>query len=298
MNYYFKQTYGKKVAKIPLNAGFTCPNRDGTKGTGGCTFCSSKGSGDSILAFNDDLQTQYELGLERMRKKWPDCDGFAYFQSYSNTYASLAQIKKMYTPFFTNIDCIGVSIATRPDCLTEEIVAYFIEMSQYKDVWIELGLQSVHEETMVACNRCHQTSDVFYWTKRLQDTPIHTCVHLMNSLPNESHEDMLESARMVGTCGCDAIKIHMLHLIQGTTMAKQYQEHPFHLLSLDEYVSIVVDQLEVLPTNCIIERLTGDGMADDLIAPKWTIKKTIVMNEIDKEMVRRDTWQGKKYIEI
>lgn len=295
MNYYFKEKYHHKVAKVPLNAGFTCPNRDGKKSIGGCTFCSSKGSGDSILHFDSSLFDQYQIGLERMRNKWPDCYGFAYFQSYSNTYADLDTLKKIYTPFYKKENVKGISIATRADCITDEMIEYFHEMSQYKETWIELGLQSVHEKTMDLCNRQHSTKEVFDVVKKLKDTNILSCLHIMNSLPGESYEDMLETARQVAEASPDAIKIHMLHIIEGTQMAKDYKEHPFHLLTLEEYVDIVVQQLEVLPPNCIIERLTGDGMAKDLIAPLWTIKKTIVTNEIDKRMASFNTWQGKYY---
>lgn len=159
INYYFRNTYHQKVAKIPLNAGFTCPNRDGTKGSGGCTFCSSMGSGDSILCFDNSLQKQYKEGLKRMQNKWPDCIGFAYFQSYSNTYAPLETLKKVYDPFFKNPDIPGVAIATRADCLSDEIIDYL--NSQNKEVWLELGLQSVHGDTMEKCNRKHSTKIVF-----------------------------------------------------------------------------------------------------------------------------------------
>ena len=291
INYYFRNTYHQKVAKIPLNAGFTCPNRDGTKGIGGCTFCSSMGSGDSILCFDDTLQKQYKEGLKRMQNKWPDCIGFAYFQSYSNTYAPLAILKKIYDPFFKNPDIPGVAIATRADCLSDEIIDYLNH--QDKEVWLELGLQSVHETTMEKCNRKHSTQIVFDWIDKLKSTNIKTCVHIINGLPNESKSDMLETVKQISKHNPDAIKIHMLHLIEGTQMAKEYEDHPFHILTLEEYVDIVVDQLELLPQEMIIERLTGDGIAKDLIKPKWTIKKTIVTNEIDKLMVKRNTWQGK-----
>lgn len=291
INYYFRNKYHQKVAKIPLNAGFTCPNRDGFKGTGGCTFCSSMGSGDSILCFDDSLQKQYQEGLKRMQNKWPDCIGFAYFQSYSNTYAPLFILKKIYDPFFKNPNIPGVAIATRADCLNDEIIDYL--NSQNKEVWLELGLQSVHEDTMEKCNRKHSTQIVFDWLDKLKDTNIKTCVHIINGLPGENKQDMLETVKQIAKHPVDAIKIHMLHLIEGTQMAKKYEKEPFHILTLEEYVDIVVDQLELLPQEVIIERLTGDGIAKDLIEPKWTIKKTIVTNEIDKLMVKRNTWQGK-----
>lgn len=295
MNYYFQTKYHKKVAKVPLNAGFTCPNRDGTKGNHGCTFCSAKGSGDSILAFFQDLNTQYQQGLTRMRSKWPDCLGFAYFQAYSNTYADLDALKEIYNPFIKDPTVTGISIATRADCLDDEKIAYFDSLAKQKEVWIELGLQSIHEKTMQMCNRQHSTQIVEDTVNKLKQTSIKSCVHIMNSLPYETKEMMLETARWIANCKPDAIKIHMLHILQGTQMALQFFNEKFSLLSIEDYVDIVIRQLEVLPPDLIIERLTGDGMANDLIEPQWTIKKTIVLNEIDKEMVRRNTWQGKYY---
>ncbi len=295
INYYFKTKYNQKVCKVPLNAGFTCPNRDGTKGRLGCTFCSSMGSGDSILCFNEDLKKQFDVGLERMRHKWPNCIGFAYFQSYSNTYAPLLTLKEIYTPFIEDENVKGICIATRADCLNTEKIAYFNELASKKEIWIELGLQSIHEDTMEACNRKHTTKEVFDIVDQLKSTDIKCCLHIMNSLPNETEQDMLETARMVARHKPDAIKIHMLHIIENTQMAKEYKEHPFHLMTLEEYVDVVVKQLEILPSDMIIERVTGDGLAKDLIAPLWTIKKTIVANEIDKLMRKVDTWQGKYY---
>lgn len=294
INHYFKTKYHHKVAKVPLHAGFTCPNRDGSKGIGGCTFCSGKGSGDSILGFSESLTSQYEQGLKRMQKKWPDCLGFAYFQSYSNTYADLATLKAIYEPFYQRDDVLGVCIATRSDCLDAQSIAYFQEKAQEKETWIELGLQSVHESTTQALNRCHSTQELWDILEILKDTEIHTCVHIINSLPNETKEDMIDTVKELSKHPFEAIKIHMLHIIEGTILAKQYKENPFPLLSLEDYVDVVIKQLEVLPYDCIVERLTGDGMAQDLIAPLWTIKKTIVTNEIDKKMALLDTWQGKK----
>lgn len=293
MNYYLKHTYHKKVAKVPLNAGFTCPNRDGSKAYGGCSFCSAMGSGDSILAFSEDLKKQYQIGLERMQKKWPDCLGIAYFQSFSNTYAPLKDLKRIYDPFFDDPELIGVAIATRADCLNEETIDYLNKQSAKKDVWIELGLQSIHAKTMDHLNRQHTTEEVWKTILQLKKTNIHTCIHIMNSLPHEKEEDMLETVRQIAYYHPDAIKIHMLHLLKGTRLAQEYEQNPFHLMSLEEYVDLVVKQLELLPQDIIIERLTGDGLADDLIEPLWTIKKTIVLNEIDKRMVKLNTYQGR-----
>ncbi|MBP3853394.1 MAG: TIGR01212 family radical SAM protein [Erysipelotrichaceae bacterium] len=293
INYYFRHKYHQKVAKIPLHAGFTCPNRDGYKGTGGCLFCSEKGSGDSILNYGDQLKEQYRAGLELMRKKWPDCLGFAYFQSFTNTYADLVALQSVYDPFVNDPAIPGLSIATRADCLDEACIRYLSKAAEKKEIWLELGLQSANEQTMQQMNRCHDNAVVESVLKRLESTPIHTCVHLINGFPRETKDDMIRSAQWIAQRPVDAVKIHMLHIIKGSPLADIYQKEPFPLLSRQEYVDVVVAQLEQLPETVIIERLTGDAMAKDLIAPAWTMKKTIVLNEIDKKMARENTWQGK-----
>ncbi len=292
-NYYLKQTYGRKLAKIPLNAGFTCPNRDGTKSTGGCLFCSARGSGDSIEAFASTLADQYDAGLARARKKWPDVPGIAYFQSYSNTYAPLPVLQKIFTPFLEREDVAAVAIATRPDCLEPETIAWLA--GQDKEVWIELGLQSIHEKTMRALNRQHSTQEVAEKVALLKAAGIPVCLHIINGLPGESKEDMLATARWVADIHPDALKIHMLHVVADAPLAKVYEKSPFPLLSQEEYVDIVCDQLALLPDDIIIERVTGDGLKDDLIAPLWTLRKTAVINDIDKALVARNSWQGKNY---
>lgn len=293
LSYALKKEYGKKTAKIPLNAGFTCPNRDGTVDVGGCTFCSAKGSGDSILEFGSSLKKQYLANLERARRKWPDCLGIAYFQSFSNTYAPLEKLKDIYTPFYEDPDVTALAIATRSDCLDEEKIAWLA--SQGKETWIEIGLQTIHEQTAKAIHRGHDLQSVKDALDLCKKYHLKTCVHLMNGLPGESPEMMVESAKWVADQHPDAIKIHMLHLIEGTAMARKWKLDPFPLLSQEEYVNIVCDQLEVLPAEIIIERVTGDGMAEDLIGPEWTLKKTAVANDIDKELFARNSWQSKKY---
>lgn len=292
-NYYLQKTFHHKVYKVPLNGGFTCPNRDGKVAVGGCTFCSSSGSGD-FIAKEDDLLKQYELGRIMMEKKWPNGKAIAYFQSYTNTYGSLEKIKACIEPFLNRDDIVAVSIATRADCLEEDVLEYLQTCTRLKEIWIELGLQTIHDETAKHINRGHSYSDFLIGLNKLKKTDCKICVHLMNGLPNETKEMMIETAREVGKLPIHAVKIHMLHLIKGTKMETEYQLSPFAILSREEYVDIVVSQLEVFPKEIIIQRLTGDGMLESLVAPLWTIKKTIVLNEIDKEMVRRDTWQGKK----
>lgn len=291
LSYALKKQYGSKTAKIPLNAGFTCPNRDGTKGTGGCAFCSFKGSGDTILAAEKPLFEQYAANLQRARKKWPDCLGIAYFQSFSNTYASLESLKEIYTPFYENPDVKAIAIATRTDCFSEETARWLA--GQNKETWLEFGLQSIHPETEQAMNFCHTPEDARNAIALCRQYGLKSCLHLINGLPGETPDMMLATARFAASLHPDAVKIHMLHVIENSRLGLSWKKEPFSLLSQDEYVQIVCDQLEVLPADIIIERVTGDGVASDLLAPEWTIKKTAVANDIDKELLRRDSWQGK-----
>lgn len=292
-NYYLKHRYHEKVCKVALNADFSCPNRDGTCGIGGCTFCGSSGSGEYADDRRKDLFTQFEEGREMMHQKWPNALSMAYFQAYTNTYADLSTLKKTFDPFIQRDDIVSISIATRADCLQDDKIAYLESLTAKKDVWIEVGLQSIHDKTARHINRGHDYQIFADAIQRLSKTHLHICVHIINSLPYETKEMMIETARVIARLPIHAVKIHMLHIMEDTQMAKEYQASPFHILSKEEYIDIVVQQLEVLPASIIIQRLTGDGVKEKLITPEWTIKKTIVLNDIDKEMVRRDTWQGK-----
>lgn len=292
-SWYLKHRKGKKIAKIPLDAGFTCPNRDGTKGVGGCLFCSEAGSGDTILGTGQSLQQQYALNLERARKKWPNISGMAYFQSYSNTYAPLSRLKELFTPFYEDPSVEAICIATRPDCLNEEMLEWFASFE--KDTWIELGLQSIHESTTKAMNRGHSTLEVEEAVEAVRRHGLNSCIHIINGLPGETMEMMQETALAVAHWNPDAIKIHMLHIVDNSPLGKAWQLHPFDLLSQEDYVQIVCNQLEVLPPEMIIERLTGDGVDAHLLAPDWTRRKTAVTNAIDTELFARNSWQGKYY---
>lgn len=294
-NYYLKQNFHSKVFKVALNANFSCPNRDGTCGVGGCTFCTSLGSGDCAGDIKDDMMTQFEKGYKMMQNKWPNGKAIAYFQAYTNTYAPLSVLKEHFEPFVERDDVCALAIATRADCLEDEKIAYLQQLAEKKEIWIELGLQSVYNETADRVNRGH-TYEVFEdCVKRLSHTNIKICVHLINNLPYETSEMMVHSAEVIGKLPIHAVKIHMLHLMENTKMALEYAEHPFPIMDRNTYVDTVIRQLEVLPQHIIIQRLTGDGVQDQLIAPDWTRKKVIVLNEIDKEMAKRDTYQGKLF---
>lgn len=294
-SYAMKKEYGQKVAKIPLNAHFTCPNRDGTKSTGGCAFCSSMGSGDSILAAQESLDVQYTTNLMRARQKWPNALGMAYFQSFSNTYAPLKILQKIYTPFYQREDVGALAIATRADCFDETMARWFSfqQKKSGKKTWLEFGLQTIHPSTAKAMNLGYTPDEVKKAIQLCQQYDLKCCVHIINGFPSETKSDMQQTAQFLASLHPDAIKIHMLHLLHNSPLKESFQEKPFPLLSLEQYVQVVVDQLEILPQDIIIERITGDGLAKDLLAPLWTIKKTIVANEIDKEFVKRQSYQGK-----
>lgn len=294
-DYYLKNTYGQKVFKVPLDAHFTCPNRDGSKGYGGCTFCSERGSGD-FSAIADSLEKEFEEGLAMMKRKWPNGLAMAYFQAYSNTYGSLERLQEVYEPFASRDDIVAIAIATRSDCINEEIADYLSSINKRKDLWVELGLQTIHNRSDI--NR-HETLEEFEAALALlRKHNINVTVHIMNSLPYESIDDMMATAKYIASLDVQAVKIHMLHLLEHTIMGVQYKQHPFPLLEREEYINLIVRQLEVLPPNMIIQRLTGDAPKDLLIAPTWTLNKTTILNDIDKLMVKEDTWQGKYFKNI
>lgn len=293
-NHYLKLTFGSKVFKVPLDAGFSCPHRS-IHGTGGCTFCSTAGSGDYAGNRSETLKQQYDEGYEMMARKWPNAMGIAYFQAYTNTYAPLSQLKAIYDPFFDDHPCIAVAIATRADCLDDDIIEYLKEKNRLKPLFLEIGVQTVHEMTARRINRQENLEDIEKKLQMLRSAGLNVILHIINGLPDETADMMLDTVRWVAKMEPFAIKIHMLHIIKDTVMAAQFDKNPFKILTKEAYVDIVVRQLELLPSTTVIARLTGDAVKEDLIEPMWTLKKVSVLNDIDKEMVRRDTWQGKSY---
>lgn len=291
-NYYLRHRFNSKVVKIPLNAGFTCPNRDGTCGVGGCTFCNALGSGNFTPPSSVDLLSQYNEGKQMMAKKWSVNKTIAYFQAYTNTYGTLARVKECLTPFMELDEVVGIALGTRADCLPQDILDYLDECAQKKEIWIELGLQSIHDETAVHINRGH-TFQVFKETvERIKQTHCKLCVHIINGLPNETKEMMIQTIQGVNALAVDAVKIHMLHITTNTAIEKEFNQHPFPILSLSEYVEIVCEQLQYLDPKVILQRLTGDAIKEELITPLWTCNKTNVLNEIDKKMARDAITQG------
>lgn len=293
MDYYMRRMFGKKACKVPLDGGFTCPNRDGTKGTGGCTFCSASGSGEFTAGRSKSITEQITLGAEMMRKKWNDAVLIPYFQAYTSTYAPLDVLKARFSEALSHPLASGICIATRPDCITKEIADYLKELSKKSFVMIELGLQTTFDSTARLINRCYGF-DEFLKAYSLLDG-MFVCVHLINGLPGETPEMMLENARKIAKLKPSAVKLHLLHVIKGTVIAKSYLENTLHVMTLEEYVNTVCNQLEVLPPDTVIERVTGDGARDTLLAPIWSLKKLVVQNEIDKQLYQRDSYQGKYY---
>ncbi len=297
-NYYLRRTFGEKVFKVSLNGGFTCPNIDGTKSIGGCTYCSSLGSGDFAGNPQKSIHEQFSEVKAQLHKKWHDAKYIAYFQANTNTYAPVSVLREKFEPVLNEENVVGLSIATRADCLPDDVLDYLSELNGKTNLFVELGLQSVSDETGRKINRAHTYSEFLQGYNALRERGIKTCVHLIVGLPGENRDMILKSALTVARLKPHSIKLHLLHILKGTVMAEQYARGEFDVLSRDEYVNLIVDILELISEDTVIQRLTGDGGRDSLIAPLWSLKKFVVLNEIDKEMVRRDCYQGDRYSEV
>jgi radical SAM protein (TIGR01212 family) len=296
LDYYFKQKFdGQKVARIPINGGFTCPNIDGSKAFGGCTFCSIKGSGDYAGLPKQDLLDQWERGHAMMSKKWPNAKYIAFFQAFSNTYAPVEVLKDKFETFVELEECVGLSIATRPDCLDDEIIEYLSDLNKRTFLIIELGLQSMHDKTAELINRGHDTKCFEDAVKKLREHNIDVVVHIINGLPKETTKMMLETAQYVGNLDVQGIKIHLLHVMQDTALVNQINNGFLELMQRNDYIDLVVKQLEYLREDIVIHRLTGDAPTENFIGPIWSRKKVTVLNDIDKQMAEKDTYQGRLY---
>lgn len=294
LDYFYKQKFGKKVCKISLNAGFTCPNKDGTKGFGGCIYCSKLGSGDFAGEKDKNLITQFNEIKKVMSKKWPDSLYIGYFQANTNTYDEVNILKEKYESIINLDNVIGLNISTRPDAITDECLDYLEELSKKTYLTIELGLQSIHEKTTKLINRGHDLKCFDEMVKKLRSRNINIIVHIINGLPYETKDMMIKTVKYVNSLDIQGIKIHMLHVIKNTALENLYQKENFHILSKDQYIDIVINQLEILRPEIVINRITGDPVKEDLIEPTWLLKKFCLLNDIDKEMVKRNTYQGKK----
>lgn len=293
LNNYLKWRFNHKVFKIALNGNFTCPNRDGKISKSGCIFCSEKGSGDFAGEKSLSFREQFSSIKEMMEEKWSNGYYIAYLQANTNTYDTLENLRKKYFEIINLDQKIKIfSIATRPDCINDEIIGLLKEINERVEVWIELGFQTSNEKTANFINRGYKNDCLVNAVNKLHQANISTIVHIINGLPYDTFDDMLETVRFLNKLPISGIKIHMLHVMKNTPLAKIYKNNPFHLLSLDEYVKIVSSQLSLLNTNIVIHRITGDSPKDLLIEPKWTLKKFVVMNEIDKYMRLNNIFQG------
>lgn len=291
LNYYFKNKYGKKTFKVSLNGNFSCPNKINGKG---CIFCSRLGSGDFAGNKEKNLLTQFNEIKTIMEQKWPDSYYIGYFQANTNTFAPINELKEKYEKILALDNVVGLNIATRSDAISEECYEYLSELNTRTNLIVELGLQSIHEKTLKFINRGHDLDNFEKAVKELQKRNIETIVHIINGLPGETKEDMLETVKYLNNLNIDGIKIHMLHIIKNTDLADYYKKNPFHILTKEEYIDIVISQLELLQPKIVIHRITGDPKKEDLITPTWLLKKFCVLNDIDKEMVKRNTYQGAK----
>jgi radical SAM protein (TIGR01212 family) len=281
LNTYLKETFGCKVYKIALNGGFTCPNRDGKIDSRGCIFCSAGGSGDFAESSELSVTKQIEAGKKRLQGKIKDGKYIAYFQAFTNTYGPADKLQRLFTEAINHPDVVALSIATRPDCLPEEVLALLSELNKIKPVWVELGLQTVNEESAKYIRRGYPLSVYDKAVKNLKDIGINVITHVILGLPGESKEDMLDTVRYVCKSGSSGIKLQLLHVLKGTDLEKDYLAGKFAVLSEDEYVDIIEKCLKVIPPDVVIHRLTGDGDKKILVAPLWSGDKKHVINRIN-----------------
>lgn len=295
LNSYLREEFGTKLYKIALDGGFTCPNRDGTVGSRGCIFCSGRGSGDFAESAAEDVTAAIERAKRRVEKKNPGGRYIAYFQSYTATYAPVEKLERLFTAAIEHPDVDVLSVATRPDCLGEDVMALLSRLNTIKPVWVELGLQSIHEQTAQYIRRGY-TAKVYYdAVKRLHDAGLTVITHMIIGLPGETEEMIYETVRAIGSAGSDGVKFQLLHVLEGTDLAPEYRAGKFCLPEMDEYIRILAGCIERTPKNMVIHRLTGDGAKRDLIAPLWSGDKKKVLNAINRYFEEHDVIQGRLY---
>ena len=283
-NKYLKDKFGQKVYKISLDGGFTCPNRDGKTGTRGCIFCSKGGSGDFAESREMSITEQIESGKKKVEKKIKSDKYIAYFQAFTNTYAPVEMLRQKYEEAINHPDIVALSIATRPDCLGDDVLRLLDEMNKIKPVFVELGLQTVHQKSAKYIRRGYDLSVYDKAVRDLKKIGVNVVVHVILGLPNESENDMLETVKYVCESGANGIKLQLLHVIDGTDLAKDYKKGLFKTLEFDEYVNLIVKCVKIIPKDIVIHRLTGDGAKKDLIAPLWSADKKRVLNAINKAL--------------
>ena len=293
LDYYLKQNFGEKLYKISLNGGCSCPNRDGTCGTRGCIFCSEGGSGDFAASSSLSVADQLAYGKGLVRPKYNGHSYIAYFQAYTNTYAPVEYLRRIFTEAIEEPDVVALSIATRCDCLPPDVLDLLDELNRRKPVWIELGLQTIHDKTLHAIRSGFTLSQFEQAVSDLHKRNIPVITHLILGLPGETKEDMLSSVRYVGSLPVTGIKLQLLHILKGTDLGTAYMADPFPLFTLEEYCDLIADCIALLPPEIVIHRLTGDGPRNLLLAPLWSTDKKRVLNTIQKCLRERDLWQGK-----
>ena len=286
LNQYLKDTFGQKVYKIAIDGGFTCPNRDGTLDTRGCIFCSGHGSGDFAEDAALSITEQIERGKLRLSKKMPEGTGkyIAYFQAYTNTYAPVLRLKDLFTEAMNHPDIVALSVATRPDCLPDEVVDLLRSYNAQKPVWVELGLQTIHKKSAEYIRRGYELPVYDNAVKRLKDAGLTVITHVILGLPGETRQDILDTVAYVGNSGVDGIKLQLLHVLNGTDLAEEYRAGKFEVLSLEDYTELICECLAILPDTMVIHRMTGDGNKRDLIAPEWSKNKKRVLNTLLKRI--------------
>lgn len=302
LNNYLKYQYNEKVFKVSLNGNFSCPNRDGKISTNGCIFCSASGSGDFAGNVNLSIKDQFYEVVSNLEKKWPNGAYIAYFQANTNTYGTVNELKARYEQIIKDgkklDDKIRIlSIATRPDCLDNDVLNLLKELNKQIPLWVELGFQTSNEETAKFINRGYSNDVLIKAVNDLKALGITVIVHIINGLPTDTYSDMINTVKFLSVLPIDGIKIHMLHVIYNSPLGVLYKEKPFPLLTMEEYIKLVVQQLRLLPPNVVIHRITGDADKNELLAPTWTLKKFVIMNEIDKLMRKENYYQGDLYVQ-
>ena len=295
LDYFYKHKFNSKVCKISLDGGFSCPNKDGTVGIGGCIYCSKSGSAEYAGDKRKPLLEQFNDIKKIMINKWPNAKYIGYFQANTNTYAPVNILKEKYEPILKLDNVVGLSIGTRCDAISDECLEYLSDLNTRTFLTIELGLQTIHDSTSKLINRCHTLKCFEDMVKELRKRNINVVVHIINGLPYETKDMMIDTVKYLSNLDIQGIKIHALSILKGTELENLYNKTHFKILSREEYIDIVCDQLEYLRENIVVHRLTGDPMISELVEPSWLIKKTTILNDIDKEMNRRDSYQGIKY---
>ena len=292
---YWVNHFGCRIHKLPIDAGFTCPNRDGKTGTGGCIYCDPRGSALRQAGRIPTVGEQLRRGKEFYRQRGKAEKFIAYFQTFTNTYAAPETLRALYDEALAEEDVVGLSIGTRPDCVPDETLALIRAYEQQYHVWLEFGLQSIHDRTLQAINRGHDAAAFTEAVRRASGGPLRICAHIIVGLPGESREDIMETARAIAGLTITGIKIHSLLALKGTVLGEQYGRGGVALMTREEYVATVCDILEILPPEMVIQRLTADGYREIFLGPAWAGNKLAVLNAIDGELEARDSWQGKRY---